>query len=192
MKRTRDENHHERADWEWRERHSHVAHEAPRVVAAPAADAELWEEARRRRAARRAENNQKRRAVVLKNAVLLSATGAVSLVLWFYTAKSYVAYQDFDAQVQIKRTQLRALEDQREAARARVSLLSSDKGRAQLLVERGYLRPGERILLFPARPDEMEKQRAARIPVNDLTPQPPALPPTRWQKLRDSLGGWLR
>lgn len=193
MKRTRDDEGatHRRADWEWHERHSHEAHEAPRVVAAPAEDAELWEEARQRRAARRAELRRQRRALGWKNMALLGATAAASLVLWFYTAKSFVAYQDFNDQVQAKHAQLGALEKQQTAAQARVTLLSSNKGRGQLLVERGYLRPGERILLFPARSGEEERQRASRIPGNDLTPAPPHVEPTRWQHLRDSLRGWL-
>ena len=190
MKRTHDSRH-ERADYEWRERHSHQPQVPRRVVSIPPEDAELWEETRKRRAARRAELRKKRRNIGWKNIAVLLVTGAVSLVLWFYTAKSYMAYGDFDEQVQAKRAQLRALEDQQTAARARVALLSSDKGRSQLLVERGYLRPGERILLFPTRPGEAERQRAARIPANDL--MPPAAPPerTRWQKLRDRFGGWL-
>jgi cell division protein FtsB len=191
MKRTRDDKTYDRADWEWRERHSHQARESPRVVAAPAEDAELWEEARRRRAARRAALRKKRRTVVWKNAALLSVTGAISLVLWFYTAKAYIAYQDFDAQVRIKQARMASLEEQQAAARARVTLLSSDKGRAQLLIERGYLRPGERILQFPERPGDEARLDASRTPSNDLTPPAPPPAPTRWQKLRDSFGGWL-
>lgn len=193
MKRTQgdEQTTHQRADWEWRERHSHEAHAAPRVVAAPAEDAELWEEARLHRAARRAELRRQRRAIGWKNMVLLGATAAVSLVLWVYTAEAYVAYDGFNEQVRGKRQQLAALDGQQTAAQTRVDLLSSDKGRAQLLVERGYLRPGERILLFPARSGEEDRQRASRIPVNDLAPPVAAPQPTRWQRLARSVSGWM-
>ena len=192
MKRTHDDAGHERANWEWRSRHSHQPQLPPRVVEVAAEDEALWEETRRKRAARRAELRRQKRAIGWKNVAVLGVTGAVSLVLWVYTAKAYMAYGDFDEQVQAKRAQLHALEEQQTAARARVTLLSSDKGRAQLLVERGYLRPNERILLFPARGSEAERQRAARIPANDLMSPAVAPEPTRWQKLRAILGGLLR
>jgi len=193
MKRTRDDEQapQQRADWEWRERHSHQAHAAPRVVAVPAEDAQLWEETRRSRAARRAQQRRQRLCIGWKNAAVVVSASMVSLVLWVCTAHAYVTYDSWNEIARTKQSKMDDLIIQRDAARTRVALLSSNKGRAQLLVERGYLRAGERILLFPARSGEEVRQRAARIPVNDLAPpSPPRVEPTRWQKLARAVSQW--
>jgi hypothetical protein len=46
--------------------------------------------------------------------------------------------------------------------------LQWEKGRTQSLVERGYIKPGDRILLFPTTPEERLR---AELPRNDLAPR---------------------
>ena len=52
-------------------------------------------------------------------------------------------------QVVEKQENFRILDKQRNDEKNRLTRLKSEKGREQLLAERGYLRPGDRILLFP-------------------------------------------
>ena len=52
-------------------------------------------------------------------------------------------------QVVDKQAQFRALDKQNSDEKNRLAHLKSEKGREQLLAEHGYLRPGDRILLFP-------------------------------------------
>jgi cell division protein FtsB len=156
-------------------------------VAVPDSEAELWDEARRRRVARREKIRRQRAAVGWKSLGAMIVTGAASFVIFFFIAKSYASYREFDGQVKGKTAALRALEEQQKTARAHLTLLESDKGRAQLLVERGYVRPGERILLFPARPNAKE----SRLPDNDLAPVPTPAPPTTWQRIGSSVRKWF-
>ena len=53
------------------------------------------------------------------------------------------------SQVHEKQAHFQALDKQRNDEKNRLAHLKSEKGRDQLLAERGYLQPGDRILLFP-------------------------------------------
>lgn len=59
-------------------------------------------------------------------------------------------FRQIHGQVVEKQAQFRALDKQRNDEKSRLAHLKSEKGREQLLAERGYLKPGDRILLFPA------------------------------------------
>lgn len=48
-----------------------------------------------------------------------------------------------------KETQLAALEKQKHEDEKKLAYLQSEKGQEQILAQRGYLKPGDRILLFP-------------------------------------------
>jgi hypothetical protein len=52
-------------------------------------------------------------------------------------------------QVRQKEVQLTAINKQKYEEEKRLAYLRSEKGRDQILAERGYLKPGDRILLFP-------------------------------------------
>ncbi|MBV9468807.1 MAG: hypothetical protein JOZ57_06140, partial [Abitibacteriaceae bacterium] len=73
-------------------------------------------------------------------------------------------------QVDSKQLQLTAFKKQYEVGQKRLAALKSDKGNEEILIEHGYIPPGDRILLFPATGDE---QRAAALPKNDLSPHEP-------------------
>lgn len=53
--------------------------------------------------------------------------------------------------VAAKETQLAALDKQKVEDEKKLAYLKSDKGREQILAERGYMKPGDRILLFPTK-----------------------------------------
>ena len=58
-------------------------------------------------------------------------------------------FRQIHNQVAEKQENFRILDKQRNDEKNRLAHLKSEKGREQLLAERGYLRPGDRILLFP-------------------------------------------
>ena len=52
-----------------------------------------------------------------------------------------------------KEVQLAALEKQKHEDEKKLAYLQSEKGQEQILAQRGYLKPGDRILLFPVEAD---------------------------------------
>jgi len=82
--------------------------------------------------------------------------------------RAYADFHAFDNQARQKQAQFAALEAQSAAAGRRLKMLDSSKGRAQILVERGYVRPGERILLFPEESASGQNAVAPRRETNDL------------------------
>ena len=58
-------------------------------------------------------------------------------------------YRDSKDRLNSKQAALRDLKSQLEKARRRFTSMSSDGGKHRTLVENGFLRDGERLLLFP-------------------------------------------
>lgn len=77
----------------------------------------------------------------------LSAVACVSL--WPLMLAAHGNLSTVNLQVVQRQTQLDALERRKVEEQGRLAHLKSEKGREQLLVERGYLKPGDRFLLFP-------------------------------------------
>lgn len=61
-------------------------------------------------------------------------------------------HQTLRVAVREKTAQRDALDKQLSEDSKKLAYLKSEKGREQILAERGYLKPGDRILLFPADP----------------------------------------
>jgi hypothetical protein len=120
--------------------------------------------------ARRAASLQGRRAPRWLPAIIIGAVLITAL-----NVRKFVSvledYHWLKSQVGNKQLQLAALDKQQTIGKARLAELTADKGREELLLEHGYIPPGERILLFPPDPQE---QRAAAMPKNDLSPHPPS------------------
>jgi hypothetical protein len=68
-----------------------------------------------------------------------------------------------------KETQLAALEKQKREDEKKLAYLQSEKGQEQIQAQRGYLKPGDRILLFPVAADASGDNSSAVIP--DENPQ---------------------
>jgi heme exporter protein D len=77
----------------------------------------------------------------------LSVVACVSL--WPLVLAAHSNLSTVSLQVEQRQVQLDALERQKAEEQGRLAHLKSEKGREQLLVERGYLKPGDRFLLFP-------------------------------------------
>jgi len=83
----------------------------------------------------------------------LAGFGASCVACAFLLSEMLGAQADFRrvaTQVHEKQTHFQALDKQRVDEQNRLAHLKSEKGRDQLLAERGFLQPGDRILLFPS------------------------------------------
>lgn len=141
----------------------------------------------------RKSHNPFRRANLVTMIVAVVA-GVVGLGLLVMIAMAQKDYNSWQAQVEFREKQLAALDEQHDVGKRRLAALASPKGRDQLLVEHGYLHPGDRILLFPATPAE---KQAADIPKNDLSPhllspQDGSADPNAsiWKRTADTFRSW--
>lgn len=105
-------------------------------------------------ARRRVQERRKkaRRNIPYGSLLFVACTIVVSASMFMGIKKRYSEYYRFRDQVVERRAQLAALDKELAAKKARLAMLESKKGRSQLLIERGYIHPGERILLFPETP----------------------------------------
>ena len=133
------------------------AERAAELQAARAADVEAEHALRAANRARRRRRNKARAGGVLK-ALLVSA---FSLGLWVAIAIGLADFRWAQSELGQKRVQLAALQAQLETGQARLNALQVDKGQAQSLIEHGYVRSGDRILLFPPEPDAAHASLAA-------------------------------
>ncbi len=90
-----------------------------------------------------------------------------SLLLMGAIFSVHAEYSKWQTRVTKREEELAALKTQLSVGEKRLAALQSPQGRKQLLVENGFLRPGDRILEFPA--DAEESRQAAILP-NDLAP----------------------
>ncbi len=93
--------------------------------------------------------------------VRLLGAGAVGAVLLGLTALLKISHADYSAvrdEVASREAQLRTLQTQQRSGHRRLAALQHEKGRAQSLIEHGYVRPGDRILLFPSTPPSATSQ----------------------------------
>lgn len=90
-----------------------------------------------------------------------------SLLLMGALFSVHAEYSKWHTRVSKREEELAALKTQLGVGQKRLAALQSPQGRKQLLIENGFLRPGDRILEFPSDPDET---RQATLAPNDLTP----------------------
>jgi len=118
------------------------------------------------RALRRKRARQKLRARAL---MVLIPSIVISLFLLAATHVVMGDWRHWQGEVSAREAQMAALDTQLAIGRHRLTTLQAPKGREQLLVEHGFLRPGDRILLFPPTPEE--KRAIAQNNSNDLSPR---------------------
>lgn len=83
----------------------------------------------------------------------LGISGLACMFLLHEIAGAQADHQMMRVSVQQKQTQFAALQEQENEEKRKLAYLQSEKGREQILAERGYLKPGDRILLFPPDPE---------------------------------------
>jgi len=182
---------HERQHWPRRHASSDTAHEE-RFRGASSRGEGDEEEAlgqARLQTARRRRAKQKVRATTL---LFVVPTVAFSLVLMALAHVVFADWRRYNSEEAIARAQLVALEEQLDNGKRRLAVLRSDKGREQLLVEHGFLKPGDRILLFPSEPGQ---DVPAPIAKNDLAPRRAAMRDenagSAWNRASRSVRLWL-
>ena len=125
--------------------------------------------------------------------ILFTVSGMLCLVLLAMISIVHADYQHIKARADSKAELLAVLREQQRTAKRRLAALESGKGHEQLLLDHGYIRPGDRILLFPA---TVEERRKREIPKNDLAPHLPAgmegghNGASAWRRAGAVLGGW--
>ncbi len=73
---------------------------------------------------------------------------------WLHFKGVWREYKEVRAKVQTKQATLHDLRAQLARARKRLAGFNKGSGRERALAENGFVRPGERILLFPPSPEE--------------------------------------
>lgn len=96
----------------------------------------------------------KRRALKKKrgrqsNLVAWSVAGAITVAIAGTAAGIWTEYGGAKGRVSQKRAVLGDLSAQLQTGKRRLSALASASGKERVLVENGFIKPGERLLLFP-------------------------------------------
>ena len=130
-----------------------------------------------------------KRAVKRRNNALI--WGAVAVVTVVFTGTAAGVYSDchwVKGQIAYKNATLVDLKAQEEIGKKHLEGLSTDEGKVRILVENGFIKPGQRLLLMAKTPQE---KAAASQKKNDLVPQSAPLPKSflgrigrAWHELR--------
>ena len=96
----------------------------------------------------------KRRALKKKRArqtnwAAWTVAGAITVAIVGASAGIWAELQAAQGRVNQKRATLADLSAQLESGRNRLQSLASASGKERVLVENGFIKPGERLLLFP-------------------------------------------
>jgi len=85
--------------------------------------------------------------------LLLAILAAIAFcVLSAMIVGNYAQFRKYQVQVDLKANQLTALQETHGTLKHRLGFLQLPKGREQVLLEHGYIKSGDRILLFPTEP----------------------------------------
>ncbi len=142
----------------------------------------------RLQAARQRHAKQRMRATTM---LLVIPTTVFSVMLM---AMAHVVFRDwrsYESEASIAHAQLSALQEQLDTGQSRLNSLQSPKGREQILVEHGFIRPGDRMLLFPseATPEQStvrtQNDIAARRAIHN------AVPSSAWDRAARTMTGWI-
>lgn len=155
-----------------------AAKSAARPKSAPSAKPRDPGEARR--AAKKAATRR-------NNLVAWVITAAITVVIAGTSVGVYSDYLSMQRRIARKQETLTDLKKQEDNGRRRLAQLSSPRGREQVLVNNGYIKPGDRLLLFPRTEEEA---RAARVPQNDLVSRPAPSKPGFWSRVKNAWRGF--
>ena len=137
---------------------------------------------------RRAAQHKMRAATLLM--VIPTTLASITLM-----AMAHVVFRDwrsYESEASIARAQLNGLQEQLEVGQRRLKVLRSAKGREQILAEHGFIRPGDRLLLFPKETTPESHSSRAQ---NDIAAQRGAIrnaaSSSAWERAARSVTGWL-
>lgn len=138
---------------------------------------------------RRRAAQHKMRATTL---LLVIPTTVASITLM---AMAHVVFRDwrsYESEANIARAQLSGLQEQLDVGQRRLKSLRSAKGREQILAEHGFIRPGDRLLLFPREASpEAHSSRAQNDIVAKRGAIRDAASSSAWDRAARAMIGWL-
>jgi len=127
-----------------------VAHLPRRVVHATEPEDDAAPSSESEREAKIKRRLRFKRRLTLWEKAGFAASCIACVILLREISGAQADFRQVASQVHDKQVHFQALDKQRVEEKNRLAHLKSEKGRDQLLAERGYLPPGDRILLFPA------------------------------------------
>jgi hypothetical protein len=92
---------------------------------------------------------QKKKRARQNSLLAWTVAAAITIVIGGTAAGILSEYQRVQGRVSLKRATLADLKMELESGRKRLGALASAGGKERVLVENGYIKPGERLLLFP-------------------------------------------
>ena len=102
-----------------------------------------------RRARKKAERRRKNLLVLLVFACVTAILSGTAFGTWQGRGGVWGEYQDAKAKVATKEATLRDLRAQLQRGRKRLADFAHNGGRERALVDNGFIREGDRLLLFP-------------------------------------------
>lgn len=165
-----------------------------------ASTTERGDEVRALAAARLKKARRGRAPRTLRNSLLMCGALVVWLLLVAYSLDNYRQYRVFQNLAEGRQMQLTALQSQLRAGQQKLAFMQMPQGREQLLMEHGYLRPGDRILLFPEAENAAAKN-AAPTGAAPITAAPtPVIAPqhgapqnaSAWRRAAQTAGSWYQ
>lgn len=161
---------------------------------------ERGDEVRAMAAARLKKARRGRAPRTLRNSLFMCGALVVWLLLVAYSLDNYRQYRVFQNLAEGRQVQLTALQSQLRAGQQKLAFMQMPQGREQLLMERGYLRPGDRILLFPESENAAAQNAAPTgavppsiAPTPVITPQSGAQQNTSaWRRTAQTAGSWYQ
>ena len=142
--------------------------------------------ARRKRARRRAPR-----------LLWMIPAGLIFLALSAMMAANLAQFRKYQRQADFKAAQLASLSETQSALSHRLSFLQLPKGREQVLLEHGFLKSGQRILLFPtekAAPNAASDSSVSSTGTSDANAPAPNDKDdggNAWQRTARTLSHWM-
>ena len=161
---------------------------------------ERGDEVRAMAAARLKKARRGRAPRALRHSLFLCGAMVVWLLLVAYSLDNYRQYRVFQNLVDARQVQLTALQSQLRAGQQKLAFMQMPQGREQILMEHGYLRSGDRILLFPETENDAAQTAAptsaapiAAAPTPVITPQSGAPQNgSAWRRAAQTVGSWYQ
>lgn len=139
---------------------------------------------------------RKRRLRRLPQWLLAIPAGLAFCVLSAMMVANYAQFRKYQVQVDLKAGQLAALQQTHGTLKHRLGFLQLPKGREQVLLEHGYIKPGDRILLFPAEPAKSGFSEPPSSTRSNDAADSPAFSDnqeggTAWERAMRTLSSWF-
>lgn len=107
-------------------------------------------------------------------------------------ASNFAQYRKYQAQADFKDAQLASLQNTQSGLQGRLSFLQMPKGREQVLLEHGFIKPNQRVLLVPAEKPSANFNASSSTESPDFAPVADNDGGTAWQRTARTFSGWMQ